>query len=59
MEGHVVRTAATLQMTAFPSVDCRKRGLSVLVTTVVPRDAARFADTNRFPLGVRCRLKPM
>ena len=44
---------------AFVSGDCRKRRLSVLVTSAMPSGAARLAETNHFPRSVRCRLKPM
>ena len=33
---------------AFASGDCRKRRLSVLVTSAMPSCAARLAGTNRF-----------
>ena len=42
---------------AFASGDCRKRRLSVLVTSAMPSGAARLAETNRFPPSVRSRLK--
>ena len=44
---------------AFASGDCGKRRLSVLVTSAMPSCAARLAETNRFSLSVRSRLKPM
>ena len=34
---------------AFASGDCRKRRLSVLVTSAMPSGAVRLAETNRFP----------
>ena len=44
---------------AFAGGDCRKRRLSVLVTSAMPSGAARLAETNRFPPSVRSRLKEM
>ena len=40
VETHVARTAATLRLTAFASLGCRKRKLSVLVTSAMPSCAA-------------------
>ena len=44
---------------ASPSVACRKRRLSVLLTSAMPSGAARLAETNRFPLSDRSRLESM
>ena len=44
---HVVRTASTLRMTAFASLDRRNRSLSVPFTFGLPSSAARIAETNR------------
>ena len=46
VETHVARTAATLRMTAFASLGCRKR-FSVLITSALPHCAARLAEANR------------
>ena len=47
LETHVVRTVSTLRRTAFASLDCRNRSLSVPFTFGLPCGAARIAETNR------------
>ena len=47
-EASVVRTVSSVRMTAFASQGCRKRRLSVLLTSAMPSGAARLAETKRF-----------